>query len=70
MMKNRHYYHCRIDAENRSGDDRFISMYLQFGNFRRKNQIGDLDSGIKKRRFFLYCLAGIFVCTGLFFVLF
>lgn len=69
MMKNRHYYY-RNDAGNRSEDDRFISMYLQFGNFRRKNQISDLDSGIKKRRFFLYCLAGIFVCTGLFFVLF
>ena len=69
-MKNRNYYFRRTDAENRAGDDRFLSMYLQVGNFRRKNQISDLDSGIKKRRFFLYCLAGIFFCTGLFFVLF
>jgi len=69
-MKNRNYYYRRTDAENRSGDDRFISLYLQVGNFRRKNQICNLDSGIKKRRFFLYCLAGIFFCTGLFFVLF
>ena len=69
-MKNRGYYHRRIDSGSPAGDERFLSMYLQVGNFRRKNQIGDLDTDIKRKRFFLYCLAGIFFCTGLFFVLF
>lgn len=69
-MRNRNYYLRRIDAENHVGDDRFLSMYLQVGNFRRKNQIGDLDSRIKKRRFCLYCLAVSFFAAGLFFVLF
>ena len=69
-MKNRNSYHRWADSENRAGDDRFLSMYLQVGNFRRKNQISDLDSGIRHRRFFLYFLAGILFCTGLFFVLF
>ena len=69
-MRNRNYYHRMIDAENRAGDERFLSMYLQVGNFRSKSRICDLDSGIKKRRFSLYCLAAVFFCIGLFFVLF
>ena len=69
-MKNRNGYYRGINYENRAEDDRFLSMYLQVGNYRRKNQINDLDSGIRRRRFFLYFLAGILFCTGLFFVLF
>lgn len=69
-MKNRGYYHRRIVSGSPAEDDRFLSMYLQVGNFRRKNQIGNLDSGISWKRIVLYCLAGIFFCTGLFFVLF
>ena len=69
-MRNRNYYLRRIDAENHVGDDRFLSMYLQVGNFRRKNQIDDLDSKIKKKRVFLYCLTGACFAAGLFFVLF
>lgn len=69
-MKNRNYYHRTFDAESRAGDERFLSMYLQVGNFRNKSRICDLDSGIKRRRFALYCLAGVFFCIGLFFVLF
>ena len=69
-MKNTMYYRRRVEVRSSAEDDRFYPLYLRAGNFRRENRIGDLDSIVKRRRFFFYCAAGLFFGTGLFFVLF
>lgn len=69
-MKTRFPYRRKIDYQNSAEDRRLLSMYLQAGRFRKNSGIRDLEYPIKKRRVFLYCIAGILFCTGMFFVFF
>ncbi len=69
-MKTRVPLRRRIDYQNSLEDRRALSMYLQAGKFRKNSSLQMLEYPVRKRRVLLYCIAGIFLGIGLFFVFF
>jgi len=45
-------------------------MYLQAGEIRKKDRLNVPSPSTARARFIFYCLAGLFLLTGLFFVFF
>ena len=68
-MRNKVLSRRRIDYQNSPEDRRILSMYLQAGEMRKK-RLELQDPSTARARFIFYCLAGLFLLTGLFFVLF
>lgn len=69
-MKNKVLNRRRIDYRNSPEDLRILSMYLQAGEMRKKNLLNLPDPATTRARFVFYCLTGLFLLTGLFFVFF
>ena len=69
-MRNKILPRRRIDYLNSPEDRRILSMYLQAGEMRKKKGLEIQDPSVTRARFIFYCLAGLFLLTGLFFVFF
>ena len=69
-MNGRMQSRRRIDSWNGAEEWRAFPLYLQSGEIRRKNRLLELEYPVRRRRIIFYCIAGVVLLTGLFFVFF